>query len=60
LAKPAKFDESAGGDAPGAGSTVRRMFKPESAGHAEMWEGGPEEVAEKIAALIKDRGLLNR
>jgi electron transfer flavoprotein beta subunit len=60
MAKTAKIDEIAGGDAPGAGSTVRRMFKPESAGHAEMWEGGPEEVAEKIAALIKDRGLLNR
>ena len=58
IAKTAKIDEIAGGEAPGAGSTVRRMFMPESGGHAEMWDGGPDEVAEKIAALIRDRGLL--
>jgi electron transfer flavoprotein beta subunit len=58
IAKTAKIGEIAGGEAAGAGSTVRRMFKPQSAGHAEMWEGGPEEVAEKIAALIKEKGLL--
>ncbi|MBI4316451.1 MAG: electron transfer flavoprotein subunit beta/FixA family protein [Chloroflexi bacterium] len=58
IAKTAKIDEIAGDEAAGAGSTVRRMFKPEAAGHAEMWEGGPEEVAEKIAALIKEKGLL--
>jgi len=58
IAKTAKIDEIAGGEAAGAGSTVRRMFKPESAGHAEMWEGSPEEVAEKIAGLIRDKGLL--
>jgi len=34
------------------------MFKPESAGHAEMWEGSPEEVAEKIVGLIREKGLL--
>jgi len=58
MAKTAKIDEIAGGEMTGAGSTVRRMFKPESAERAKMWEGGPEEVAEKIAALIKDKGLL--
>lgn len=58
IAKTAKIDEIAGDEAAGAGSTVRRVFKPEAAGHAEMWEGGPEEVAEKIAALIKEKGLL--
>jgi len=58
MAKTATIDEVAGGEGQGAGSTIRRMFKPESTGHAEMWEGGPEEVAEKIVALIKDRGLL--
>jgi electron transfer flavoprotein beta subunit len=58
MAKTAKIDEIAGGESPGAGSTIRRMFKPQSAGRAEMWEGGPEAVAEKIAALIKDKGLL--
>ena len=60
IAKTAQIEEIAG-DAPlGAGSTVRRMFKPESAGHAEMWEGSPDEVAQKIAALIAEKGLLKR
>ena len=58
MAKTAKIDEIAGGDAPGPGSTVKRMFKPDSAGHAEMWDGSPEEVAEKIAGVIKEKGLL--
>lgn len=60
IARTVKVEEITGGEAPGSGSTVRRMFKPESAGHAEMWEGGPEEVAEKIVALIREKGLLNR
>jgi electron transfer flavoprotein beta subunit len=59
IAKTAKIDEIAGGDLAGAGSTVRRMFKPESAGHAEMWGDSADEVAGKIAALIKEKGLLN-
>lgn len=58
IAKMVKVEEIAGGEAPGSGSIVRRMFKPQSAGHAEMWEGGPDEVAEKIVALIKEKGLL--
>ena len=58
IAKATKIEEIAGGEAVGAGSSVRRMFKPESAGHAEMWAGSPEEVAEKIVALIKEKGLL--
>ncbi len=60
IAKTAKIEEIAGGEAAGAGSTVRRMFKPVSAGHAEMWEGSPEEVAEKIAALIAEKGFLKK
>ena len=58
IAKTAQIQEIAGDTVSGAGSTVRRMFKPESAGHAEMWEGDPQEVAEKIAALIAEKGLL--
>ena len=60
IAKTAKIDEINGDASAGAGSTVRRMFKPESAGHAEMWEGNPDEVANKIAMLLRDRGLLKR
>jgi electron transfer flavoprotein beta subunit len=60
IAKTAKIEEIAGGEVAGAGSTVRRMFKPVSAGHAEMWEGSPEEVAEKVAALIAEKGFLKK
>ena len=60
IAKTAQIEGIAGEAAPGAGSTIRRMFKPESSGHAEMWEGGPDEVAQKIVALIAEKGLLKR
>jgi electron transfer flavoprotein beta subunit len=60
MAKTAKIDEMAGEAAQAAGSTVRRMFKPESAGHAEMWEGEPEEIAAKIVALFSQKGLLSQ
>ena len=39
------------------GSTVSRLFKPEKGGHAEMISGSPEEVAEKIASILKERGI---
>jgi electron transfer flavoprotein beta subunit len=58
IAKTAKIEEIAGGDPPGPGSAVRRMFKPEAAGHAEMWGESADEVAEKIVALLKERGVL--
>lgn len=45
------------GAEPGAGFKVRRVFKPEAAGRAEMLEGEPEEVAAKVVELLKDRGL---
>ncbi len=45
-------------EGPGAGSTIRKMSPPVSAGHAEMIEGEPEDVAEKIIEIIKERGLL--
>ncbi len=40
------------------GCELRKMAKPEAAGHAEMIEGDPEEVAEKIIAILEERGLL--
>jgi electron transfer flavoprotein beta subunit len=55
IAKTAQIDEIAGGDAPGAGSSVRRMFKPLAAGHAEMWGESPEEVAEKIVGVLREK-----
>jgi electron transfer flavoprotein beta subunit len=58
IAKTAQIETIDGEPPAGAGSIVRRMFKPESAGHAEMWDGDPDEVAQKIATLLKDRGVL--
>lgn len=37
--------------------TLRRLAKPESSGHAEMIEGSVEEIAERIAALLRERGF---
>jgi electron transfer flavoprotein beta subunit len=40
-----------------AGVKVRRVFKPQAAGHAEILEGEPAEIAAKIVTILKDRGL---
>ena len=37
---------------------VVEMKKPEAAGHAEMLEGSPEEVAGKLADILAGRGLV--
>jgi electron transfer flavoprotein beta subunit len=37
---------------------IRRLYAPEKAGHAEMLTGSPEEVAGKIAELLRARGLV--
>ncbi len=36
---------------------VDRMYKPEAAGRAEMLEGAPDEVADRIATLLAERGI---
>ena len=57
--KTQKLDaQPAAAPAAGAGSTVRRLSKPESGGRAEILEGAPEEVADKLVAILKDRGLV--
>ena len=38
-----------------AGSSVSRMFKPERGGGAEMLTGSAEEIAEKLAGIIKSK-----
>ena len=38
--------------------SIREMAKPEAAGQAEMLEGSPEEVAEKLFELFAERGLV--
>jgi electron transfer flavoprotein beta subunit len=41
----------------GAGITVRRMFKPESAEHAEMLEGDTEEIVDRLIEILRERGV---
>ncbi len=40
------------------GPAVRRMYRPEKTGHAEMLTGGADEVAGKIVDLLRGRGLV--
>ncbi len=59
LMKTAKLEEIA---APAvdvtAGSTVSRLAKPEVTGRAEIIEGSPEEVADRLYAIFAERGLV--
>lgn len=57
--KTAKLDEMpAAGEVPGAGSTVLRLAKPESGGGAERLEGTPEEIADRLLAILRDKGFV--
>jgi electron transfer flavoprotein beta subunit len=44
-------------DAP-ARVPVDRLYKPESAGRAEMLEGAPEEVADRLVELLANQSLI--
>jgi electron transfer flavoprotein beta subunit len=37
---------------------VERMYKPEAAGRAEMLDGTPEEVANRLAGILAERGII--
>jgi electron transfer flavoprotein beta subunit len=41
----------------GAGLTVRRMYKPEASGHAEMLEGDTDKVVEQVIEILRERGI---
>jgi electron transfer flavoprotein beta subunit len=57
--KTAKLEVAAApADLPGAGSTVVRLRKPERGGQAEMLEGAPDEIADRLVAILQARGLL--
>ena len=38
-----------------SGSTIRRMYAPESGDRAEMLEGSAEEIAAAIATLVSEK-----
>jgi electron transfer flavoprotein beta subunit len=42
---------------PARALAVERMYKPETTGRAEMLEGTPEDIADRIAVLLAERGL---
>ncbi len=48
----------AGVDLPAAGSTVIRLAKPESGGHAELLEGSPADVAERLFTILAEKGFV--
>ncbi len=54
-----ELEEMPAGDlAVEGGSEVLRMFKPQTGAGAQMLEGSPEEVADKIVNILKERGIL--
>lgn len=59
MAQTAKITEYEA-DAPDSdgGTTLRKMSKPVSAGHAEMLEGDAKAVGKKIIAILEEKGLL--
>jgi electron transfer flavoprotein beta subunit len=46
------------GALPAAGSTVIRLGKPETVASAELLEGSPEEVADRLYAILRDGGFV--
>ncbi len=59
MAKTMKIEERALADLDSSGgAAVTRMFKPEPAERAEMIEGAPEEVADRLIGLFKELGAM--
>jgi electron transfer flavoprotein beta subunit len=61
LMKTATLEEqAAAGAAADSGVTVRRLYRPEAAGHAEMIEGDAEEQARRLFEILAERKLVRR
>lgn len=59
MAKAMKIEERAVSELdPTGGATVSRMFKPEPAQRAEIIDGSPEEVADRLIGLFKELGVM--
>lgn len=53
-----EIEEVAAGDvAVGNGSEVSRMFKPETVGGAQMLDGSPEDMVNKIVNILNEKGI---
>ena len=53
-------EQAAAGGAADAGVKVRRLYRPEAAGHAEMIEGDAEEQARRLFEILAERKLVRR
>lgn len=61
LMKTATLEEqAAAGAAADTGVKVRRLYRPEAAGHAEMIEGDAEEQARRLFEILAERKLVRR
>jgi electron transfer flavoprotein beta subunit len=59
IMKTAKLEEAAAPEVKlGAGSSIKRLFKPEATGRAEIIEGDAEEVAGKLLAILAQKGFV--
>ena len=56
--KTARIEEIESATPAGAGISVRRMFKPESTGHAEMLEGDTDEIVDRVIEILRERGIM--
>lgn len=56
--KTAAIEEVEAADAGDPGIAIRRMYKPEAATHAEMLEGDPDGVADRIVRILREKGVL--
>ena len=56
--KSSTIDEVVGGDiGVDAGSSVSKMYKPDTGGGAEMIDGSAEDQASKIMELLTQKGI---
>lgn len=58
LMKTAEFGRAETPAAAGSGLLVEALSIPQAAGHAEMITGSADAIAERLAALIRERGLV--
>lgn len=59
ISKTVRIEERAIADLDSnGGAAVSRMFKPEPAQRAEIFDGSPEEVADKLVGIFKELGVM--
>ncbi len=54
----AQIEEVAAAAGEPSALTIRKMVKPQSGSRAEMLTGSPEDIAERVAGILRERGLV--